>query len=137
VAARGQKHVLIVDDDDDYRSTIMEIVAGELPFAKISQADSGERALEMIQKEPADLLIVDYRLPEKDGIAVVEAARKVLPKAQFLMLSAEPDQYLLIKAGCTVLSKPVEPDVLVRMVRRLVGAKAGKDTRSGASVRSK
>jgi DNA-binding NtrC family response regulator len=126
MAKRGQKHVLIVDDDDDYRSTISEIVASELPFAKISQAESAERALEIIQNEAADLLIVDYRLPHKDGIAVVAAARALLPRAKFLMLSAEPDQYLLIKAGCTVLSKPVDPDVLVRMVRRLVGTKSAK-----------
>ena len=124
MAARGQKHILVVDDDEDYRSSIIEIVSAELPFAKISQADSAERALELIADEPADLLIVDYRLPQKDGIALVEAARKTLPNAKFLMLSAEPDQYLLIKAGCTVLSKPVEPDMLTRMLRRLIGAKA-------------
>lgn len=123
MAARGQRHVLIVDDDEDYRSSVAEIVSGELPFAKISQAESAERALELVAEEPADLLIVDYRLPQTDGIALVEAVRRLLPDAKFLMLSAEPDQYLLIKAGCTVLSKPVEPDVLTRMVRRLVGAK--------------
>lgn len=121
--------MLIVDDDEDYRSTLTEIVAGELPFAKISQADSAETALELIRNEPADLLIVDYRLPHQDGIAVVQAARKILPKAKFLMLSAEPDQYLLIKAGCTVLSKPVEPNVLTRMIRRLLSPSAAKPKR--------
>ena len=123
MATRGQKHVLIVDDDEDYRASITELVAGELPFAKISHAESAERALELIADDPADLLIVDYRLPQMDGIGLVEAARRILPEAKFLMLSAEPDQYLLIKAGCTVLSKPVEPDVLTRMLRRLVGTK--------------
>lgn len=120
MATRGAKHILIVDDDEDYRTTLTETVTAELPFAKISQAESAEAALELIHSEPADLLIVDYRLPQKDGIAFVQAARMILPKARFLMLSAEPDQYLLIKAGCTVLSKPVEPGILTRMVRRLV-----------------
>lgn len=129
MATRGTKHVLIVDDDDDYRTTLAEMVAAELPFAKISQADSAEAALHMIRAEPADLLIVDYRLPQKDGIAFVEEARVILPNAKFLMLSAEPDQYLLIKAGCTVLSKPVEPTVLTRMVRRLLGPSAAKPKR--------
>ncbi|HEX9816051.1 MAG TPA: response regulator transcription factor [Candidatus Thermoplasmatota archaeon] len=129
MAARGAKHILIVDDDEDYRTTLSEMVSSELPFAKVSQAGSAEAALEMIRAEPADLLIVDYRLPHQDGIAVVEAARTILPKAKFLMLSAEPDQYLLIKAGCTVLSKPVEPNVLTRMIRRLLAPSAAKPKR--------
>ena len=121
---RAAKHVLIVDDDEDYRATLSDLVKTELPFAKVTESDSAESALSLLLAEPADLLIVDYRLPAKDGIALIEAARIMLPKAKFLMLSAEPDQYLLIKAGCTVLAKPVAPDVLMRMVRRLVAPSA-------------
>lgn len=118
--ARAEKHVLVVDDDPDYCATLVDLVSAEFPFAKVSQADSAESAMELVRAEPVDLLIVDYRLPHQDGIALVEAAKAILPKAKFLMLSAEPDQYLLIKAGSTVLSKPIEPEVLTRMVRQLL-----------------
>ncbi len=68
--------VIIVDDESRMRSLLVQYLEDYEEF-RLETADSGEAALELLAAEPADLCIVDIRLPGMDGAAFI----KELPTA--------------------------------------------------------
>ena len=128
------KKVLIVDDDPDVRmfnATVVE-ESGHTPF----EAPNGEAGLEMVKKDPPDLVILDVLMPKQSGIRLYRElkTRKALMNIPVIMLSGvakrtflrsqkaltefgdkpvpEPDNYL---------EKPVEPEELARVIKTLIG----------------
>lgn len=81
-------HLLIADDDEGMRYAIRRLVTRHYPEAKISEADDGRKALELYQKAGADLLIVDYRMPQMDGIDLVRALKKEVNRVPIIMISS-------------------------------------------------
>ena len=65
-------HLLFVDDETELRTLMAERLR-ECGF-EVTEADSGEAALELLDQFAFDILIADLRLPGIDGAAVVEAA---------------------------------------------------------------
>jgi two-component system, response regulator, stage 0 sporulation protein F len=81
--------VLIVDDEIDYLTLIKEYVE-YWGYAVIS-AQSGEEALAMIKKELPDIVILDYLMPQMDGITVLKEIRKFDQGLEVIMFTAHPD----------------------------------------------
>ncbi len=75
MADSKKKRILIVDDDIVLRETIQQCVERE-GFEAILATD-GRWALELISKEPVDLIISDISMPDIDGLELLEAVRKV------------------------------------------------------------
>ncbi len=78
------KTVLIVDDDE----TIRDYFERALKEYKVLKASSGEEALEIIQKERIDLVLLDIRMPGIDGIETLKRIREINKHIQVIMLSA-------------------------------------------------
>lgn len=68
-----QKHVLIVDDDDDVRSLLADVV--EEMGARVELADDGARALSMMLEAPPDLVLLDLMMPVMDGFELLRRMR--------------------------------------------------------------
>jgi threonine synthase len=66
--------IAIVDDSEEARRLIRRILQSQGNYT-IFEADSGKKALEMVQKELPDLVVLDLMMPEMDGFAVLEALR--------------------------------------------------------------
>jgi DNA-binding NarL/FixJ family response regulator len=81
-------HLLIADDDEGMRYAIRRLVTRHYPEATISEAGDGKKALELYQKEGADMLIVDYRMPQMDGIDLVRALKKEANQVPVIMISS-------------------------------------------------
>jgi two-component system response regulator AlgR len=63
--------VAIVDDEAPARSRMRDLLgecAGELPLTVVGEAVNGIAALELLAREPADVVLLDVRMPEMDGI---------------------------------------------------------------------
>ena len=77
--------VLLVDDDSVFR----QVMSGELRRAghAVSGAGSGEEALQAIDKETPDIVLLDMRLPGMDGLAVLKALRAGHPGVEVIMLT--------------------------------------------------
>jgi DNA-binding response OmpR family regulator len=119
-------HVLVVEDNRFVRS----MIRSELQAAgmDVTEADSLETAQQAIPRSEADVLIVDYQLP--DGTAVegwAYAMRTNYMLARKMMVITEvmnrTDQESLQKSsGMTVLAKPFKRDELVAAVKKLLGS---------------
>jgi DNA-binding response OmpR family regulator len=75
--------ILILDDDDKLRFNFMLYLEDE--GFNCRGTDSGLTALQMLKDEPADIAIVDVRLPEMDGEDFILQAHKIYDKMKFFI----------------------------------------------------
>jgi YesN/AraC family two-component response regulator len=113
VADAGQdaRKILVVDDDPDTLEMHARIVQAHLPAHRVVTARNGLEALEALQQERIDLVLLDLIMPELDGFAVLEAMREneATREIPVIVLTgqvlAERDMARLNRGVATVLSK--------------------------------
>ena len=74
-AKHPQRVFLVVDDDPDTLEMHARIVQGHAASSRVLKARNGLEALEILQHERVDLVLLDLMMPEMDGFAVLEAMR--------------------------------------------------------------
>ncbi|HXX89044.1 MAG TPA: response regulator [Acidimicrobiales bacterium] len=115
--------VLVADDDRALRTTTVAIL--RIAGFEVSEAEHGDEVLERLAEAPVDVLVLDVRMPGRDGIAVVEEMRPRPPPPAVLMVSAYAlDQEVRDRLGSRVrryLRKPVRPEHLVSEVEEAAG----------------
>lgn len=115
-------NVLIVDDEEELRKSVRSILntSFEDTSFNINEAANGKLALEHIQTNTCDLVIMDVKMPEMDGITTLEKIKAYDPGICVLIMTAHSnlnDAVKAIKEGAfDYLEKPVEPSDLVKLV---------------------
>ncbi|MFJ7884451.1 putative bifunctional diguanylate cyclase/phosphodiesterase [Pseudomonas sp. NPDC096917] len=123
--------LLIVDDDVSVRK-LLEVLLQSQGYLTVT-ANSGEAALEMVAKQPPDLILLDVMMPGMDGYQVARQLKASLSTANIpiIMLSPQGEQsarILGLEAGAEdFLSKPVVSAELWLRVRNLLRLKAFGD----------
>ncbi|MDQ6788965.1 MAG: sigma-54 dependent transcriptional regulator [Acidobacteriota bacterium] len=79
-------NLLIVDDEQSYRQLLSLVFEGEGYL--IRTAMNGREALEMLQAEPAQVIITDVKMPDMDGIELLRATREFLPDVGVVLMTA-------------------------------------------------
>jgi two-component system response regulator PilR (NtrC family) len=79
-------NLLIVDDEPGMRQLLSHIF-GRAGHA-VRAAENGTKALELLRKEPADLVVSDVKMPDMDGIELLRRLREVLPDAAVVLMTA-------------------------------------------------
>ena len=77
--------VLIVDDEDDFRETIVK----RLNARKIQAmgANSGVKALEVLKENDFDVMVLDVKMPDMDGIETLRHVKAMKPEIEVIMLT--------------------------------------------------
>ena len=78
--------LLIVDDEESYRQVLKVIFAEE--GYQVETVNNGLAALEFLQSNPCDLIISDVRMPDLDGIALLQSVKEVSPDIGMVMMTA-------------------------------------------------
>ncbi len=111
----AMRKVLVVDDEEIVRLSLMRTLAGQRCI--VEGALGGEQALENLQAAPADVVIVDLRMPGMDGLTTLKTIKERWPETQVVVLTGYPSVYTAreaVKLGAfDYLAKPVEPDKVV------------------------
>jgi two-component system nitrate/nitrite response regulator NarL len=90
--------VVVADDHPLYRDGVVRALQASGQVEVVAEAEDGRAALEEIQKHKPDVALLDYRLPELDGVEVTHAiVRDGLP-TRVLLLSAFTDSGVVYKA---------------------------------------
>jgi two-component system response regulator DegU len=79
--------VLIIEDHDDFRETLRKHLEAEDIFSKIFEASSGELGVMKAMRERPDVILMDIRLPQMNGIDAAGHIKKILPGCKIIVLS--------------------------------------------------
>lgn len=80
-------NVLVVDDDPDVGYLFERLLGGP---QEVSTAADGKEAIEKAQQQAYDLIFVDVRLPDMDGVTTLKRLKELNPDAVFIMMSGHP-----------------------------------------------
>src|SRR2546426_525346 len=85
-------HILLLDDDPDLLDMYREILAQLPSRPEIFTANSGTRAMAMLESEPFHLLISDLKMPKMDGLQVLSIVRRKFPHLRTVVLTSVVDE---------------------------------------------
>jgi len=115
---RGQAKILVVDDEKAVRLSLAELLSME--GHQVITAESGEEALQRLEEDNFDLILVDLIMPGIDGLQVMEAAQRLSPHTVVIMLTAhgslESAIHALRQGAHDYLLKPCDVEEILRSV---------------------
>ena len=117
--------VVIVDDEAPARSRIRDLLAdcaAELPLTVVGEAASGRHALEMLAREPADVVLLDVRMPEMDGIEVAQHLQN-LERPPAVIFATAYDAYAIRAFEVHAIDYLLKPIRLARLKEALERAR--------------
>ncbi|WP_051694142.1 response regulator [Desulfohalovibrio reitneri] len=86
----GRFQVLVVDDEPEFRETLAERI--RLRGMEPLPAPDGATALELARSHPVSLAIVDYQMPDMDGLVVITKLREIDPGIRTVLLTGRGDE---------------------------------------------
>lgn len=115
--------IAIVEDNEEIREGLSVLVDGSPGFTCAAAYPDAEQALQYLPDDPPDVVLMDIRLPQMNGIECVQRLRERLPELQIMMLTMFEDDELVfnsLKAGATgYILKKTPPAELLDAIRNL------------------
>lgn len=133
--------ILIADDHYIVRMGLVALVGTESDMEVVAEAGGGNEALELFARHQPDLLLLDLRMPDKNGIQTIVEIREKFPEARILVLSAfdgDEDIYRALHAGAQgYVLKNTTGDKLVPALRTVASGQnwIPKDVASQLALR--
>jgi DNA-binding NarL/FixJ family response regulator len=90
--------VLIVDDHEVLASSLAKTLDTEPDLLSVGVAGSLKQAAELIRTTAPDVLLLDHRLPDGDGVAAIGRLRELRPSMAVIILTASPSEHLMVAA---------------------------------------
>ena len=121
--------ILVVDDDAGIRENIADLLSTE-NYEVVSAANADE-AMRVLESQRIDLLLTDFQMPGRNGVELIEAARRANHRVPAILMTA----YLYVfeqlderrREGITLLRKPFDADEILQTVaQELANDGAGK-----------
>jgi DNA-binding NarL/FixJ family response regulator len=120
--------VLIADDDDLMRAGLVELLTVDPDIEIIGQAATGRDAVEQARQLAPDVVLMDVRMPDLDGIGATRGLARVAPAVRVLILTTfEQDDYIFgaLRAGASgFLLKRTRPEELIAAVHTIADGDA-------------
>jgi len=117
-----QPQILLVEDDPALQNSIIEILESQNHFVAI--AKTGHEAIEKTQKKFFNIVLLDIKLPDMDGIDVLSEIHKLNPEMKKMIITGYPSIDNSIKAlnlgADAYLIKPVKPNLLLSKINELL-----------------
>ncbi|WP_458120544.1 response regulator [Paenibacillus sp. Z6-24] len=91
-----QKKILIVDDQNGIRILLVELFSNE--GYQMFQAANGKAALEVVEQEVPDLVLLDMKIPGMDGLEILRHIKSTHPQIHVIMMTAYGELDIIQKA---------------------------------------
>jgi DNA-binding NtrC family response regulator len=133
--------ILLVDDEEDIRESLKALFETCLEGVSVRVAPGGQIALDLMEKEPIDLIISDFKMPGMNGLEFLQRAQKRSPSVPRILVTAFPDLDIAIRAINEAnienfFTKPFEPDQVLNVVRQLLHEQRVEEMRNRSFARS-
>lgn len=120
-------HILLIEDEEPIRRVMKRILADENKDYTVEEAVDGKQGLAMIKAHNYDLVLCDIKMPNKDGIEVLQAAKKAGKNIPFIMLTGHGNVETAVEAmklgAYDFIPKPPDLNRLLTAVRHAVETK--------------
>jgi DNA-binding NtrC family response regulator len=116
------RSILIVDDEKNIRLTLSQALQ---PIGlRVDTAVNGEDALEKINKEEFNLVLLDFKMPGMDGLEVLRRLKEMRPRMQVIIITAFGSIESAVEAmkigAVDFIQKPFSPDEIRELVSRVL-----------------
>ncbi|MFE4196500.1 response regulator [Paenarthrobacter sp. NPDC056912] len=131
--------VVVVDDQPLVRQAVRDILSEDAGIRVVGEASNGREAMRVAAEQSPDVVVMDIRMPELDGIAATAEICAVATGSTtrvLILTTFEEDEYIVaaLRAGASgFIGKGAEPDDIVRAVRTI---HLGESLLSSAAARA-
>ena len=113
------KKILVIDDEPIVRTSCIRSLSPE--GYEVKSASSGKEALELLENEPFNLVLLDLKMPDMDGIEVLKKIKNTWPDTKVVMITGYSTVETAVKTlklgAFSYLEKPFMPDTLLETAR--------------------
>jgi DNA-binding NtrC family response regulator len=107
--------ILVVDDEEVVRLSYLRALSGE--SCSVEVVRGGKDALQMMGQQPFDVVLLDLRMPEMDGMTVLKAIKEKWPESEVIIITGYPAvdsaKEAVTLGAYGYLAKPVGPDDVI------------------------
>ena len=119
--------ILIIEDEEPIRRVLVRILSDEDSSFEIQEASDGKKGIDLIKKEPFDLVLCDIKMPKIDGIELLQRTRKTNSSLPFIMLTGHGNIETAVESmklgAYDFISKPPDLNRLINSVRNALEKK--------------
>src|SRR6202049_2354915 len=115
--------ILIADDHPIVRDGLKKLLLLEEDFEVIGEAADGREVLDKVHELDPDVLLLDLRMPNLDGLSALQALQQSNKRTRVIVLTASEDKNEFVQAmklGCSgIVLKQTAPDLIVKSIRKV------------------
>src|SRR5580693_5117308 len=130
--------ILIADDHPIVRDGLKKLLLLEDDFDVVGEAGDGREVLERVRELDPDVLLLDLRMPNLDGLATLQALQQTNKRTRVIILTASEDKNEFVQAmklGCSgIVLKQTAPDLIVKSIRKVNSGEIWLDSHTTAAV---
>src|SRR5258706_11935666 len=135
---KGTIRVLIADDHPIVRDGLRKLLNLEEDFEVVGEASDGCEVLDKVQELDPDVLLLDLRMPNLDGLSALQALQQTNKRTRVIVLTASEDKNEFVQAmklGCSgIVLKQTAPELIVKSIRKVHGGEIWLDSHTTAAV---
>jgi len=129
--------IVLADDHPIVRHSLKSLLQMEEDLIVVGEAGDGREVVEKVQELDPDVLVLDLRMPNLDGLSALQTMRQTNQHTKVIMFTASEDQNEFaqaVKLGCAILRKRTAPDLIVNCIRKVNSGENWLDSPAAASV---
>lgn len=130
--------VLLADDHAIFREGVRKLLEGAGDIAVVGEAGNGEEALRLVDKLKPDVLLLDLRMPGKDGLGVLEEMNGHTPQARVILVAEGDNEHDIVRAmrlgARGVVWKQSASALLLKSIRKVHDGEIWLDNHMTAEV---
>src|SRR5579863_5513730 len=135
---KGNIRILIADDHPIVRDGLKKLLALEDDFEIVGEAADGCEVLDKVQELDPDVLLLDLRMPNLDGLSALQTLQQTNKRTKVIILTASEDKNEFVQAmklGCSgIVLKQTAPELIVKSIRKVNGGEIWLDSHTTAAV---
>ncbi|HZU24215.1 MAG TPA: response regulator transcription factor [Bryobacteraceae bacterium] len=135
---KGPIRIVIADDHPIVRDGLRKLLSLEDDFEIAGEANDGREVLDLIQEQEPDILLLDLRMPNLDGLATLQAMQTTGKRTKTIILTASEDKNEFVQAmklGCSgIVLKQTAPELIVKSIRKVYAGEIWLDSHTTAAV---
>src|SRR6202166_2316858 len=138
VETKKNIRILIADDHPIVRDGLRKLLLLEDDFEVVGEANDGCEGLERGMEFDPDVLLLDLRMPNLDGLWALQSLQQTNKRTKVIVLPASEDKNEFVQAmklGCSgIVLKQTAPDLIVKSIRKVYGGEIWLDSHTTAAV---